>query len=230
MGGGPAEEVLVVAGKGLGRFDAPCVVFQAKWDGEGEVGARAEAGEGDLGGVEAEDFVVGGEIEEGVDGVIDGGWEGVLGCQAVAHAHKNGRHVAGYAGGPIPVVEGCSEAEAAAVEIDDDGVLVAFKDAAVVIFWGVEVERNWSRAGRECWNVFDKGGFGRPGGSDIVEEHAQAHEEAPCSCLGEQPFARGRCDGGEVVRVATWTWFKAAGGRLEGVRPRGLEEVDLGLL
>ena len=34
LGGGPAEEVFVVAGGGLGRFDASRVVSQAEWNGE----------------------------------------------------------------------------------------------------------------------------------------------------------------------------------------------------
>ena len=92
--------------------------------------------------------MVGGEVEEGVDAVIDGGREGVFGCQTVAHAHEDGGHVADYAGGPVSVVEGCSEAEAAAVEVDNDRVFVAFQDAATVVFRGVKVKRDRSRAGR----------------------------------------------------------------------------------
>ena len=69
----------------LARFGGEGVVFEAEGNGEAEVGSGAEAGESGVSSVEAEHLSVFGEVEEGVDAVVDGDGKGVFGGATVVH-------------------------------------------------------------------------------------------------------------------------------------------------
>lgn len=115
------------------------VVFETERDGEGEVGPCRKAGEGYSANVEAEVVCVGGEVEEGIDGVINGCRKRVLWCKAVGHTNEDAGYVLEDGGCPIAIVEGGTKTESAAVKVDDEWVLVASNCTLSIIFRSIKI-------------------------------------------------------------------------------------------
>lgn len=80
-----------------------------------------------------------GQVEDCVDRVVQGGGEGKFGGAVVVDGDKNGGGLVEDHVGPVAVVGCISEAEATAVEVDDDGVAVAGFYAGEVVGGNVEV-------------------------------------------------------------------------------------------
>lgn len=120
------------------------MVLQAEGHGEGEVCAGGETGEDYAGGVEAEVVGVGGQVEEGVYTVVDGGGKGMFWGTTVADGYHNAGSVFEDGAEPIPIIEVAAEDETASVVVDDDGITVGLAccvgvtDPCVIIGWDVK--------------------------------------------------------------------------------------------
>ncbi len=163
--------------------------METERDGEGHVAASAETGDGEVVHVDAELVGVFCQVEEGFDAVFDAHREGVLGSKTVVDADYYGADLGDDGVTPAGIITRIADGEAAAVEVDDDGVFLA-GSASSPGLRTVEVETEGARVAGEVAGDGAAEGVGWwSRRSETVDHHSYLHEVAPHGCLGvEEPF------------------------------------------
>jgi hypothetical protein len=110
------------------------VIVETERDGEGHVGARAEARQSNLVLIDAELVGVVGHVKDSVYSILDGGRKRVLGSQTVVDRDDDSSAFIDDGSTPAGVVAGAAQGEASAVEVDDTRVLFLCKLCPPVLF------------------------------------------------------------------------------------------------
>lgn len=119
------------------------VVVQAERDGEGHVGAGAEAGKRNLILVDAKFVCVVGHVQHSIYTVLDSGREGILGSQAVVDTDDDSSAFVDDGSTPTSIITRAAQSETSTVEVDDTRVsLLAEVHTAMllVVFGHIEVQ------------------------------------------------------------------------------------------
>ena len=109
--------------------------------------------------------------------------------KSIVNADNNAVYVLEQRRSPKSVVERSSENEATAMKVDHDRVSVASGYTTLVVGRSVEVKRDGFRAVRQGGNMSDEGRLWWSGIVEIMQAHANLHEETPRASLYQEPFA-----------------------------------------